>query len=269
MPPAKTEVALQFSECCAAETALQHWLFCSAEVIWTKSCAAANENCTATSKKLRCRKVALSCRFPAGFKPPRLGTHVSDLLSVRFLWGIAAPSRDMAITQTCLCLTNFCAPFFKEIPFFFAVRWPPSKTLAAPQPPEYCISSRKPRSFEVRGRGGGFRKEGDGGEGEKRRKKGRAKSAQVYMTVPRGWRALFGEVLRPLKRHRATRGIATIVSRAMPSNFSLGNKFEVVFEIVGAKRWKWWNLASGTGDLQRDSRESIRANHSQLKFLFL
>ena len=38
------------------------------------------KNCTATSKRLRCRKVALSCRFPAGFKPPRLGTHVSDLL---------------------------------------------------------------------------------------------------------------------------------------------------------------------------------------------
>ena len=34
------------------------------------------KNCTATSKKLRCRKVALSCRFPAGFEPPRLGTHV-------------------------------------------------------------------------------------------------------------------------------------------------------------------------------------------------
>ena len=29
-----------------------------------------------------------------------------------------------------------------------------------------------------------------------------------------------------------------------------------------------WNL-SGTGDSQRDSRESIRANHSQLKPLFL
>ena len=41
------------------------------------------KNCTATSKKLRCRKVALSCRFPAGFTPPRLGTHVSDLLSQR------------------------------------------------------------------------------------------------------------------------------------------------------------------------------------------
>ena len=37
--------------------------------------------CTATSKSLRCRKVALSCRFPAGFKPPRLGTHVYDLLT--------------------------------------------------------------------------------------------------------------------------------------------------------------------------------------------
>ena len=34
------------------------------------------KSCTATSKKLRCRKVALSCRFPAAFKPPRLGTHV-------------------------------------------------------------------------------------------------------------------------------------------------------------------------------------------------
>ena len=41
------------------------------------------KNCTATSKSLRCRKVALSWRFPAGFKPPRLGTHVSDLLSNR------------------------------------------------------------------------------------------------------------------------------------------------------------------------------------------
>ena len=42
IPQAKTEVALQFFECCAAETALQHSLFCSADVICTKSCAAAN-----------------------------------------------------------------------------------------------------------------------------------------------------------------------------------------------------------------------------------
>ena len=43
MAQAKTEVALQFLESCAAETALQHSLFCSADVIFTKSCAAASE----------------------------------------------------------------------------------------------------------------------------------------------------------------------------------------------------------------------------------
>ena len=77
MPQAKTEVALQLSESCAAEVALQHSLFCSAEVIFAKSCAA-------TSEKLHCDigkaafagKWRLSCRFPAGFKLPSLGTHV-------------------------------------------------------------------------------------------------------------------------------------------------------------------------------------------------
>ena len=78
MAQAKTEVALQFSECCVAEVALQHWLFCSAEVIFTKTCAA-------TSEKLRCNieKAALqesgaflqvSCGFQAPtFRHPRLG----------------------------------------------------------------------------------------------------------------------------------------------------------------------------------------------------
>ena len=73
---AKTEVALQFSECCAAEVALQHWHFCIADVILTKSCAAASEKLQCNIKKLRCREVALSCRFPVDFKPPRSGTHV-------------------------------------------------------------------------------------------------------------------------------------------------------------------------------------------------
>ena len=68
-PSKKTEVVLQFSESCTAETALQHSLFCSVDVVFTKSCAATNE-------KLRCRKVVLSCRFPADFKPPRLGSYV-------------------------------------------------------------------------------------------------------------------------------------------------------------------------------------------------
>ena len=75
MPQAKTEVALQFSECCAAEVALQHSLFCSADVILTKSCAAASElHCNIAKAALQ--ESGVSCRFPADFKLPRLGTHV-------------------------------------------------------------------------------------------------------------------------------------------------------------------------------------------------
>ena len=78
MPPAKTEVALQFSECCAAETALQHWLFCSAEVICTKSCAAANEklhcNIAIAALQESGAFLPLSCGFQAPtFMHPRLG----------------------------------------------------------------------------------------------------------------------------------------------------------------------------------------------------
>ena len=76
-------------------------------------------------------------------------------------------------------LTNFCAPFFKEIPSFFC-GLTPSKTLATPQPLNIAFplgNGRVLRSEE----GGGFRKEGDGKEGEKRRKKGRAKSAQILV----------------------------------------------------------------------------------------
>ena len=62
MPQAKTEVALQFSECCAAGTALQHCLFCSAEVIWTKSCAAANE-------KLHCNIEKAALQESGAFLP--------------------------------------------------------------------------------------------------------------------------------------------------------------------------------------------------------
>ena len=78
MPQAKTEVALQFSECCAAETALQHWLFCSAEVIWTKSCVAANEKLHCNIEKAALQEsgafLPLSCGFQAPtFRHPRLG----------------------------------------------------------------------------------------------------------------------------------------------------------------------------------------------------
>ena len=77
-------------------------------------------------------------------------------------------------------LTNFCAPFFKEIPFFFFCVVTPSKTLAAPQPLTIVFSLGNGgvlRSQE----GEGFRKEGGGGDGKKRRKKGRAKSAKKWV----------------------------------------------------------------------------------------
>ena len=78
MPQAKTEVALQCSECCAAETALQHRLFCSAEAIWTRSCAAANEKLHCNIEKAALQEsgafLPLSCGFQAPtFRHPRLG----------------------------------------------------------------------------------------------------------------------------------------------------------------------------------------------------
>ena len=102
MPQAKTE----FLECCAAETALQHSLFCSADVICTKSCAAANEklHCNIEIAALQ-ERVALSCRFPAGFKPPRLGTHVSDLLILQNLAKTAKCNDREATSQK---LNNRC-----------------------------------------------------------------------------------------------------------------------------------------------------------------
>ena len=78
MPQAKTEVALQSSECCAAEVALRHWLFCSAEVISTKSCAATSEKVQCNIEKAAWQEsgafLPLSCGFQAPtFRLPRLG----------------------------------------------------------------------------------------------------------------------------------------------------------------------------------------------------
>ena len=78
MPQAKTEVALQLSECCAAGTALQHRRFCSVEVIWTRSCAAANEKLHCNIEKAVLQESGafppLSCGFQAPtFRHPRFG----------------------------------------------------------------------------------------------------------------------------------------------------------------------------------------------------
>ena len=69
MPQAKTEVALQFPECCAAGVALQHWLLCSADVIMTKSCTAASEKPQCNIEEAALQEsgafLPLSCGFQA------------------------------------------------------------------------------------------------------------------------------------------------------------------------------------------------------------
>ena len=81
---AKTKVALQLSECCAAEVALQHSLFCNAEAISTKSRAAANEKLHCNIEKAALQEsgafLPLSCGFQAPtFRHPRFG--LADLIS--------------------------------------------------------------------------------------------------------------------------------------------------------------------------------------------
>ena len=87
MPQAKTEAVLQFSECCAAETALQHWLLCSAEVIWPKSCVDANEKLHCNIEKAALQEsgafLPLSCGFQAPtFRHPRFGP--AEIIQVEF-----------------------------------------------------------------------------------------------------------------------------------------------------------------------------------------
>ena len=89
MPQAKTEVALQFLECCAAETALQHSLFCSADVFCTKSCAAANKKLHCNIEIAALQESGAFVPLACGFQAPRLGTHVSDLLMHCIVCGIA------------------------------------------------------------------------------------------------------------------------------------------------------------------------------------
>ena len=111
MPQAKTEVALQFLECCAAEVALQHSLFCSADVILTKPALQQAKNCTATLQKLRCRKVALSCRLQAPtFRHPRLGPAEPKHCNVyrRFL---ECNSKQIANA----CVWNRCVLCYKSL----------------------------------------------------------------------------------------------------------------------------------------------------------
>ena len=70
----KRKLRCRFSECCAAETALQHWLFCSAEVIWTKSCAATNEKLHCNIEKAALQESGAFLPLSCGFQAPTFRT---------------------------------------------------------------------------------------------------------------------------------------------------------------------------------------------------
>ena len=75
MPQAKTEVALQFSGCCAAEVALQHSLFCSADShFMTKNCAAASEKLQCNIEKAALQKSGAFLPLSCGFQAPTFRT---------------------------------------------------------------------------------------------------------------------------------------------------------------------------------------------------
>ena len=73
MPQARTKLQCIFRHSCTAEVSLQHSLFCSANVILTKSCAATNKHLHCNIDKLRCTKVEFAFRFPTDFRLPHVG----------------------------------------------------------------------------------------------------------------------------------------------------------------------------------------------------
>ena len=130
MPQAKTEVALQFLECRAAEVALQHSLFCSAEVVFTKSCAAASEKLQCSIEKAALQQsgafLPLSCGFQAPtFRHPRLGPaekRITAGVHNRF-WGAA----QWYVFQVCF-RAPFLPPFLPHSSPSFPFRPVPSPT---------------------------------------------------------------------------------------------------------------------------------------------
>ena len=61
---------------------LQHSLFCSADVICTKSCAAANEKLHCNVEIAALQESGAFLPLSCGLQAPHLGTHVSDLLTL-------------------------------------------------------------------------------------------------------------------------------------------------------------------------------------------
>ena len=74
----KRKLRCSFRSAALQKTALQHWLFCNAEVIWPKSCAAAYAKLHCNIEKAALQEsgafLPLSCGFQAPtFRHPRLG----------------------------------------------------------------------------------------------------------------------------------------------------------------------------------------------------
>ena len=119
-------------------------------------------------------------------------------------------------------LTNFCAPWFKEIPSFFC-GVTPFKTLAAPQPLK--IAFPLGNGWVLRSEEGGGIREGRGqwGGGKKKEKRTRKKSRSAapakfrVKTCQRSYRAIPGLEWRFLQENLVRGGIApTAISRTSP-----------------------------------------------------
>ena len=103
MSQAKTEVALQFPEC-AAEVALQHSLFCGADVILTKRCAAASEKLQCNIEKAALQESGAFLPFSCGFqgptfRHPRLGPFTLPALQRTFVDFTAELSHNFALKK--------------------------------------------------------------------------------------------------------------------------------------------------------------------------
>ena len=125
-----------FSESCAAEVALQHSLFCSVNIVFAENSTATNERPHCGIEKPRCSKVALSCRFPADFMLPRLGSHVYRVrkLNTNFLsQAFRAPPRHPAKNPGVSRQKVWFPWVSKDIPNFLAST--PSRE-RRPNPPE-------------------------------------------------------------------------------------------------------------------------------------
>ena len=94
----------------------------------------------------------------------------------------------------------------------FSVGWPPPKPSPHPAP-EYCVSSRKRRSFEVRGRGGIQEGRWRWGGGKKKEKRTRKKCSGLWSLLEFLWATRGAQSGEPAT---ASHGDANAATKAIP-----------------------------------------------------